>query len=149
MALGHGYTPLFRVTPPGGAPYTVDVSGYQVLTKAQPLLEAVHIAHELVDRAIDITPYGYRQRARLLFEFFTPSASETEFAQKILTPAENDDYQIELSMDGGANYLVVRLEEFTQDVIQGKNIGITIATTWVCRDLLRGKPAVGSGAWAA
>ena len=145
--MGHTYTAIFRVTPLAGPAFTVDLSAYQWKTKAQPFLEPIILQKEMLDRSVRQTRYGYRLRVGLDFEFPTPSTDETALARDVLTTALDDDQSIELSLDNGATYRVVLLEAMEQVALAEKNIGVKISTSWVCRDLLQTKPAVGSGSW--
>ncbi len=145
--MGHSYTAIFRVTPLAGPAFTVTLTSYQWRTKAQPFYEPVIIQQEMLDRSMRQTRYGYRCRVALEFEFPTPSTDETALAGNVLTVATDDDQSVELSLDGGTTYRTVLLEEMSQAALADKNIGVRVATVWVCRDLLTTKPAVGSGSW--
>lgn len=145
--MGHAYTAIFRVTPLAGPAFTVALANYQWKTRAQPSYEPVIAQKEMVDRSIRQTRYGYRCRVLLDFEFPTPSTDETALAQNVLTVATDDDQSVELSLDGGTTYREVLLEQMEQVALAEKNIGVRIATVWVCKELLTTKPAVGSGGW--
>lgn len=145
--MGHAYTPIFRVTPLAGPAFTVPLSGYSWVTRAQPLYERVTTDHEMIDRGIEQTPYGFRVRVALEFEFPTPSTNETDLAQDVIDHALNEDSGIEISLDNGTTYRAVVLEEYGQAAIAEKNIGVRTTTLWVCKELIANKPPVGSGAW--
>lgn len=144
--MAHTYSPRFRVTPMAGPAATTVLSTMSWNIKAQPMYEPIANQHEIIDRSMEQTRYGYRCRVALDFEFETPSTDETSLAS-ILTSAEDDNQMIELSLDGGTTYREVLLEEFNQEALDGKNIGIAVQSVWVCKDILTTKPAVGSGSW--
>lgn len=143
----HTYVPIFRVTPLAGPAFTVALAGYQWNTRNQPAYEPVIAQKEMLDRSVRQTRYGYRVRVAVDFEFPTPSTNETTLAQNLLDVAVSDDQSIELTLDGGTTYRTVLLEAMEQVALAEKNIGVSIKTVWVCRDLLTTKPAVGSGSW--
>ena len=150
MGLGHSWSPKFRITPPAGAVYEVDVSAYQWIRTCQRLVERLASTVELADYSMDQVRHGYHQRARLVFEFFTPSANETDFSDRVLAAAdgEDDDWKVELSLDAGVTYREVLLEEHEESPsIEDKLVGVIVATTWVCKDPIDKKPAIGAGAW--
>ncbi|HEV8455337.1 MAG TPA: hypothetical protein VGQ24_10615 [Gemmatimonadales bacterium] len=147
MALGHGWTPKFRITPPAGNPYVVDISAYQWLVVFQPTWEPEFLFSEMLDRRLTKTRYGYRGRCHILLELITPSASETELNDSVLNPSEDDDYLIELSLDGGTTYREVLLEKHQDANLGDKNIGIRIDTVWVTAALAPMKPSIAAGRW--
>lgn len=145
--MGHTYVPIFRLTPLAGDQSTLDISAWQWVNVAQPEVEPVFTEKELLTRGIVQTRYGYRCSVRLELTFITPDANETTFAETILDRAMNDDWEIELSLDGGTTYRKVQLTEFQQVNIEGKNIGVIYSMVWVCEALLTTKPPVASGSW--
>lgn len=146
--MGHSYTPIFRITPPAGNSYTVSLAAYQWMRIGQPGFETLHTLHELITRAMGRTPYGYRPRVHFEFDFPTPSSNETELATNLLTPAMDDTYLIELSMDGGTTYRTVLMEDYREGPMAEKNIGRTVSMDWVSAGTpLPNKPAIGSGSW--
>lgn len=149
MALGHDYTAIVRITPPAGPAYTVNLSSLGWMTVCQPLYEPLHDVKEMLTRAIRKVRYGFRVHVRQEFEFITPTADETTLAQQVITPAcdPENDYLVELSLDGGTTYRAVELEEVDQGPIEGKNVGVKVTLDWTCVDPIANKPAVGSGSW--
>lgn len=147
MALGHSYNPRFRVTPPGGNPYLVDISVYQWVTILQPTWEPEFLFSEMLDRRLTKTRYGYRGRCQILFEFVTPSANETELTDLLLDQAEDDDHLIELSLDGGTTYREVLLEKHQDGAMGEKNVGVRVDTIWVAAALSPTKPSIAAGRW--
>lgn len=145
--MGHSYTAIFRVTPMAGTAYTIDLTNFQWKTRAQPAYEPLITPQEMIDRSIKATRYGYRARVGLDFEFPTPSTNESTLATQVLAAAVDDNQSIEVSLDGGTTYRTAIMESFEQVPLGDKNIGVRIATVWVCSDLLTAKPSVGSGSW--
>ena len=145
--MAHAYSVIFRLTPPAGPQTTINASAMSFLSVAQPRLEAVFTEQELIDRSIAVTPYGYRCMVDMEFQFPTPSTDETSLADNLITRAMDDDWTIELSLDGGTTYREVVLTGFSQEPMGGKNIGVVQSMTWVCSGLLDEKPSVESGSW--
>lgn len=148
MALGHGWTPKFRVTPlSAGNPVVIDISAYQYAVVLQPTWDPEFQVSEMLDRRLTKDRYGYRGRCHIVFELITPSANETELNDSILSPSENDDYLIELSLDGGTTYREVLLEKHQDANLGDKNIGVRIDTVWVTAVLSPTKPSIAAGRW--
>jgi hypothetical protein len=149
MPLGHNWTPIVRVTPPAGAAYTVTLSGLAWNTITQPSYEGLSEIKEMLTFAVRKVKRGFRVHVHQEFEFFTPTADETTLAEQVITPAcdPDNEYLIELSLDGGTTYRAVDLEDHQRVPIEGKNIGVRHSIDWVCQEPIASLPAVGSGAW--
>ena len=155
MPLGHSYSPRFRVTPPAGNPYVVDVSAYAVVQRAQPIREPLAIIKETINRGLRRVSYGFRLKADLVFVFITPSTDETDFAQRVVTPAAAQEtgvegWKIELALDGAAalpTWREVLLEDYVETPPEEKNIGVVVSSLWACTEPVPVKTAVGSGSW--
>lgn len=149
MALGHNWTPIVRITPPAGAAYTVSLSGLTWNTVCQPSYEDLSEIKEMLTYAIRKVKRGFRVHVHTEFEFFTPTADETTLAEQVIKPAFDPDneYLIELSLDGGTTYRVVEGEDHQRVAIEGKNIGVRHSIDWVCQEPIPEIPAVGTGAW--
>ena len=143
----HVYSILFRLTPPAGPTTTINASAMSFLSVAQPRYDAMFTEQELIDRSVALTRYGYRCMVDMEFQFPTPSTDETNLADNLITRAMDEDWMIELSLDGGTTYREVVLTGFSQEPMGGKNVGIVQSMTWACADLLTEKPAVVSGSW--
>src|SRR5262245_15159076 len=99
------YTPKIRLTGPAGPATTYDLSAYTYVTVQVPSYEALFTESEMLDRSVKTTRYGYRVGVQLNFEFpNSASANETELAETILSRAQDDNWMVELSLDGGSNY---------------------------------------------
>jgi len=146
--VGHAYQPRIRVTPLAGPAYVVDISAYRWLIAAQPRYSPIIIRKETINRQVRTTRYGWRCAVVLAFTFSTPSTDEQSLTSLVLDYALDREAKIEISLDGGTTYReVVLADQYEQQNIQGRNVGITLATVWECVEPLERKPAVGSGAW--
>lgn len=143
----HTYTPIFRITPLAGLPFTVSLVGYQWLRLCQPAYALLVLEKETVNRDIRSSRFGYRCTVTMEFVFPTPSANETTLSQQVVSAFANDDNVVELSLDNGTTYRVVHLVDFQQQVIDEKNIGLIERLVFSCAAHLDNKPAIGSGAW--
>jgi hypothetical protein len=147
----HSWAPRFRVVPPGGEPYVVDVSGYKTLSVCQPRQTPTSIMQETINLERTTTRRAVQVSVEMVFEFASGDASELELLDKILNPALDESFAIELSLDAGVTYREVVLGPDAPSVlgnIAGKNVGSTYAMTWDCVAPIDHYFAAGAGGWA-
>ncbi len=141
------YSPQIRLTPPAGALLTYNLASYSYVTVIQPTWEPLFTEMEMLDRSTQQTRYGWRVSVVVNLSFpNAESANEAIWAQNIVTYAMDDNWLIEMTLDG-ATWRQVVLSQYTEQRMGGKNIGIDIATTWTCVDIVQTKPAALGGLW--
>jgi len=147
----HGWSPRFRVTPPGGNPYELDVSAYETLSVCQPRQAPTAIGQETINLEQRTTRRAVQVVVDMVFEFASGSASEAELINLVLNPSLDETFVVELSLDAGATYReVIMAPEAPKIVgnIAGKNVGSTYAMSWACVVPLDHYFAAGAGGWA-
>lgn len=141
------YAPQIRLTPPAGAVQTYALSGWSYLSSIAPSWERLATESEMVDRSVTQTRYGWRVSVAMTLEFpNSETANESTWATSIVTPATDDDWLVEMTLDG-VTWREVVLSQYQETRLGGKNIGLEISTVWTCVDIVTVKPAVLGGAW--
>lgn len=143
----HTYHPIFRVSPPAGPQYVVDLTAYRHVTICQPRPSPVIIEKQTINYGVRTSIRGVQMSVVLTFEWVTPSADEADFKGKVLDRAF-DGSTLELSLDNGVVYReVVLAQQFDQVNMAGKNVGIILSTLWKCKEMIDTVPVVGAGSW--
>jgi hypothetical protein len=130
------YQPLLRVTPLAGAATVYDLAAIERMTVAQWIPEPLFNAKETLRRKRRNIPYGWRLRAS--FAWFVEAGSAGELTLVDLAFAVNRrGYRLELSMDNGALYRDVVLEDWPpRSNVEGKNVAALYRAEFVCVEIL-------------
>ena len=141
------YSPQIRLTPPAGAVLTYNLASYSYVTGIQPSWEELITEMEMLDRSTQQTRYGWRVTVALGLTFpNSEMANEATWAQNIITYAVNDDWVVEMTLDG-VTWRQVVLSQYSERRAGDKNIGLEVSTVWTCVDIVTTKPAVLGGGW--
>jgi len=130
------YQPLLRVTPPAGAATVYDLAAIERMTVAQWIPEPLFAAKENLRRQRRNISYGWRLRAAFAWFVDAGSAGENTLTD-IAFAVNRQGYTLELSMDNGALYRPVVLEEWPPRTnVEEKNVAAIYQVTFVCVDIL-------------
>jgi hypothetical protein len=141
------YAPQIRLTPPAGAVLTYNIASYSYVTGIQPAWEELVTETEMLDRSTQQTRYGWRVTVALSLMFpNAESANEAIWAQNIVTYAVNDEWLVEMTLDG-VTWRQVVLSQYAEKRAGDKNIGIEVSMLWTCVDIVTTKPALLGGLW--
>ncbi len=125
MPLPFSFSPMLRFTPPAGLPIVKDLSiaaiTVPVIAKVSP--ELVQEVKEIINRDMDSIRYGWRLHVSMQF-FVLPGSADDLTLTDVLARLGDEDQLVELSMDAGAHYRPVVLEQSPiRTNVQDKNIG--------------------------
>lgn len=145
--MAYSYTPKFRVTGPAGPAVTYDLSTWGYVIRQQVSDSPVFTEHEMVDYSVETTRYGSRRSVQMDFEIPTGNVANETDLMTIMQRALDDEWTVELTLDGGTTYREVVLSSYSGEDLQDKKIGRAFRTVWTVKALQTSPVGVLGGSW--
>lgn len=146
--MAYTYSVRVRLTGPAGPATTYDLSAWQWVNVQTTKDAAVISEQEMLDFTVEQTRYGSRRSVVLEFSLPTASTSNETDLATILQRALDDEWTVEMSLDGGTTYRTVVLSSYDAgDMEDQKLVGRMVSTVWTVKTLQTGPVAVMGGAW--